>query len=194
MPTSGDPRQAARQLAALEPGTAAIKHGVRGADGTFLKCSRCPVRDSCETFAEDGDCNLERAYVEERRAAIMGLPHIDPIIDGPAVGLVIWSELRLLRASRYLAAKGEVLPGAEEGFLEYQPVAGKLVAILNAWGRQAERLGLTPATRRALESKGEAGPAAAIAAAIRELAREKPDEVPIDAEFEATDEESDGDE
>jgi hypothetical protein len=175
-----------RALANLSP-DAALRHGIRAADGALMLCRRCCLREQCPEACE-GECPAEARYLGERRESILGLPHIDAVIDGPAVALLVWCELRLLRWARYLAASGETLPGAP-AYLEAQPADKHVTAMLNTWTRLLEKLSLTPATRRALEGRGEAGPGAALASAIRELSRTEAErKPPVHADFEATDE------
>ena len=163
---------------------AAVKHGARAADGFVMLCSRCCLRDRCEEACDGAECPHELAYLQDRREAILGLAHIDRVIDGPSVSLLLWTEVRLLRWGRYLAASGEVLPGAPD-YLEPQPGERHVSTMLNTWTRLIEKLSLTPATRRALEGRGEAGPAAELARAIRELSKEQDDAAAVDAEFKA---------
>ena len=188
-PTSPDPVKRANALANLAGGpTQNIAHGVKAAAGFIMRCERCCLRDRCAEACDGAECPHELAYLRDRRESILGLPHIDEVIDGPSVGLLLWAEVRLLRWSRYLAASGETLPGAPD-FLETHPAERHVSTLFNSWSRLVEKLSLTPATRRALEGAGEGGAAATIAAAIRRLATEEREAKPIDAEFEATDEE-----
>ncbi len=176
------------QLANLSS-DAAIKHGIRMADGVLMTCRKCCLRDSCPDCREDGgECPAEESYLAERGQALASLAHLDPIIDGPALRMLLWAELRLLRWARYTSAAGETLPGAP-AYLEAHPAEKHVATLFNTWTRLLEKLSLTPATRRALEGQGKGGPAAQIAEAIRAIAAErKGNELPIDAEFEATDE------
>ena len=192
MSIATDPDARAAQLANIGPDSS-LKHGVRAADGCLMRCDKCPVRDRCEAMEPGGTCALEAEYVRDRRAAIRELPFIDPILDGPALSILVWQELRIIRAARYLSAFGELLPGAESGYLEAQPLSQKLSTLVNSWQRHLQNMGLTPPERKRLTSTGEAGPAAAIAEAIRKLSREERDEACIDADFEASDEEGGSD-
>ena len=180
--------QTEAQLANLDSGNS-LKHGVRAADGCLMRCDRCAVRQSCESMESGGTCGLEAEYVRDRRAAIRELPFIDEVLDGPALSILVWQEVRIIRAARYLAAHGELLPGAESGYLEAQPLDRNLSTLVNSWQRHLQALGLTPPERKRLASTGEAGPAAAIAEAIRKLAKEEREEEPIDADFEVSGEE-----
>jgi len=178
------------QLANLSP-DAAIKHGVKMADGVLMACRKCCLRERCPECRQDGgDCPMEAAYLSERGQALASVPHLDPAIDGPAVRMLLWAELRLLRWARYTAAAGETLPGAP-AYLESHPAEKTIGTLFNTWSRLLAALSITPATRRALEGQGKAGPAAQIAEAIKQIANEKPGdrEPAIDADFEATDEE-----
>jgi hypothetical protein len=177
------------QLANLQV-EASLKHGVRAADGAYMLCDKCPLRARCEECEPGGECGIERQYVADRRAQLTALEFIDPVIDGPALSVLVWQEVRITRAARYMAASGELLPGAETGYLEAQPLDRNLSTLVNSWWRGLAALGLTPPERRRLSTTGDAGPAAQIAAAIRQIAAErKADPEPVDADFEATDEE-----
>jgi hypothetical protein len=156
-----------------------------------MLCDKCPLRTRCEECEAGGECAIERQYVADRRAQLAALEFIDPIIDGPALSVLVWQEVRITRAARYMAASGELLPGAEAGYLEAQPLDRNLSTLVNSWWRGLAALGLTPPERRRLSTTGNAGPAAQIAAAIRQIAGERaPDPEPVDAEFTATDEEA----
>lgn len=159
-------------LANLEdPVTAGLKHGVKAADGNYMACVKCATRAACEAYQAGETCAIERAYVDERRAQLVTLAHVDPVLDGPALSVLLWQEVRILRASRYLAAEGELRPDSEGGVLEWQPLAkdvGKLVA---GWLRSLQALSLTPAGRKAMADDGRGGPGAELAAAIRDIAR-----------------------
>ena len=185
-------------LANLLPGgTAALKHGAFAADGRFMVCDRCPVRTTCEAFEAGGTCALEREYVRDRRAAILGLPFIEEGLDAPAIATLIWQELRIARAARFLAHAGELLPGAEAGLLEYQPLCKDVGALVSSWRATLQALGVTPAERRRLEANGEAGPGAELARAFRVLAEQERQaragavDAEVVSETEATDQESD---
>jgi len=118
------PEGKARALANLQPDRlGAVKHGLKLASQRFMACNRCPVRAECERCEAGADCAIEREYVRDRQAAVLACAHVDPVLDGPTVSILVWQELRLARAARYLAARGEVLPGAEVGLLELQPLA-----------------------------------------------------------------------
>jgi len=179
------------QLANLSS-DAAVKHGVKMADGVLMTCRKCCLRERCSECREDGgECPMEAGYLSERGQALAGLRHLDPVIDGPAVRMLLWAELRLLRWARYTAASGETLPGAP-AYLESHPAERTIGTLFNTWSRLLEKLSITPATRKALEGQGKAGPAAQIAEAIKQIANEKPGdrEAAIDADFEAHDEEA----
>jgi hypothetical protein len=172
-----------------------VRHGVQLAHGVLLTCTRCPLRERCPDAVEGADCPHEARYVEDRRAALLSLPHIDPAIDGVSVNLLVWAELRLLRWARYLSASGELLPGFPD-YLEPQPGEKYVATLFNTWSRLLEKLSVTPATRRALEARGDGGVGAEVAQAFRVLAeREQASaEPPIDADFEAHNEKGDKDE
>jgi len=103
-------RQTETQLANLKPDDA-LAHGVYTRDGVLTRCDRCPVAGTCEDRTEAGLCELERCYVEQRRAQLHALPWIAPAPDGPALSILLWQEVRITRAARYLlGAKG---PGNE---------------------------------------------------------------------------------
>jgi len=186
---------AALALANLTPnseGLAALKHGVYAADGVFMRCDRCCLRETCEAAAAGGDCLLEREYVRDRRAQLLTLPFVDAGLDGPALSILLWLEVRLTRAARFLSHEGELLPGADAGYLEYCPLAADVSKLVSSWRETAKALSIFPEGRKKMADTGEAGPAADLAKAFRDLARQEKEREAqtADGEFEA---EPDGD-
>lgn len=183
------PEGQARALANLpDPPTAALQHGVEGRIGLLYPCDKCAVTE-CPDKLEGARCRREASFIATRREELHAVQHITPA-DWPAVDLLIWQEVRLDRARRFLAQAGEFLPGAEQGYLEWQPVAEKLPALVNSYMRQLQALGLTPAERKRLEEKGDAGTGASIAAALREIAAGERRQGAIEGDFEAQDAET----
>ena len=172
------------QLANLAPENS-LRHGVFSRDGNLMACDRCPLRERCDRHDAGARCALEAEYVETRTRQIVELPFIDGLLDSPAVSVLVWMECRIARAMAYLGTAGDLLPGAEAGYLESQPLDRQLSTLVNSYWRALEKLGLTPMERRKLASEGEDGPAAQLAAAIRELSRQErsAEEDVTDAEF-----------
>ena len=165
-----------------------IVHGVFGRDGCYMPCNKCPYQQMCPDLQVGIECPREQEYMAQRVADVGRLEWIDPTIDGPAVMVLIWQEIRIIRAARYLAAVGELVEDVN-GYPSYSPLAGEITKLTNSWGRHLERLGLTPKERRKLAARGDAGPASRIAAVIRELQQDElADQDPVDAEFEVEDE------
>lgn len=184
---SAGPKTAAGKQRALanlpDPPTAALQHGVLSRVGLLYPCDKCACLE-CPEKAAGERCRIEARYIAARREELHQVTHITPA-DWPAVDLLIWQEVRIDRARRFLAEAGEFLPGAEKGYVEWQPVAQALPALMNSYNRMLAALGLTPAERRKLEDRGESGAAAGLAAAIREIAdRERSGEV-LEGDFEA---------
>ncbi len=148
-----NPKPRTDQLA--PPREAALKHGFYGAPQAFMACDRCPLKDTCPDCEEGGTCPHEKAYLDQRTTEVLSLPHIDPVVDRPALAILLWQEIRILRAFRYLAAAGEMLPGVQEGYAESCPLAKDLQPILNSWARLSKDLGLTPLERKRLSDSGE---------------------------------------
>lgn len=149
--------QTAAQLANLRPENS-LAHGVYARDGALMRCDRCPVAGTCEDRTEGGVCELERRYVEHRRDQLEDLPFIDVILDGPALSVLICQEVRIMRAARYLAAAGEMLPGVEQGYAELCPLAKDVHGLVNSWSRNLEKLGLTPLARKLLAPENVEAP------------------------------------
>ena len=192
------PEGIARRAEALDthradPEIAHLVHGVQGRPGVLMACDRCAVKGTCGDVEPGGRCRIEAAYLAERRPALLSLGHLDAVLDGPALDILLWTEVRLLRAGRYLAEVGELLPGAAQGFAEYQPLAREVPRLVASWRSTLTALGITPAARRALEAKGESGPAAALAAAFGELARQEREKAAATIDGEVTDEGDGGD-
>lgn len=168
-----------RSLANLThpPGEAHIVHGFFARPGALMKCARCPVSATCADCDPDGSCRLEAAYLSERKAALLTIGHLDPVTDGPAIAALLWTEVRLHRAARYMAEKGELDPASEEtGNLAYTPVARDSIALMGSWQTQLKTLGVTPSERRRLAGSGEGGLGAALAQALAGLTQRDADE------------------
>ena len=191
----GGPRSEAGKAKALanlgDPELAAIKHGFYARPGVLLSCDRCVLREACPRREPGGLCPIERDYVEDRRANLERLEFLDTEgLDAPAITLLIWQEVRLFRAARYLGHAGELLPGAQAGYLEFQPLNKDLGKLISSWQKSLKDLGITPLERRKLEASGEAGPGAEIAKAFAELARREAEEkaereaATVDGQFE----------
>lgn len=166
------------------PEVAAIKHGLRMAAGNLLACDRCAVRDSCPEHRPGERCQVEAAYLVDRRAELAKVAHLEPV-DFPALDALLWTELRLQRAARALSVWGELQPGADKGYLELQPLAEQATKLLVTWAKQLQALSLTPAERRRLQEE-RGSPAAAIRAAFEALQQEQRAAQPVaEAEFTA---------
>jgi len=131
------------------PGDAHLTHGF-ARRWAVMSCNACCLRNECASFVAGGRCAEEETYMEQRRSDLLASGRLDPVLDGPALALLLWSEVRLHRAARYLAKAGELLPGAEAGYLEIQPLSKSLLSLLNAWRLLAAELGLTPMQRAKL--------------------------------------------
>jgi hypothetical protein len=166
------PEGKATALANLTPEVSAIKPGRWLRDGVFMKCARCVCRLECADFTEGGDCPMEQEYIRDRRSIILReLPHLNEALDGPALSVLLWQEVRIARVAQALAVTGEFYPVMEKKpHLEYVPVAEKLSALIGSWRSTLIALGLTPGERKRLEGTGETGPAAQLARAFAELA------------------------
>ncbi len=183
------PEGRTRALANLpNPETAGLQHGVQGRAGLLYPCDKCVCADCPEKLA-GARCKIEAQYIAARRQELHQVPHITPA-DWPAVDLLIWQEVRIDRARRFLAQAGEFLPGADKGYVEWQPVAQGLPALMNSYNRMLQALGLTPGERKKLEEKGDAGAGASIAAALREIAAQERTRGAIEGDFEAQDDET----
>ena len=152
----------ARALANLLPGESALKHGVQTPAGVLMFCDRCPLRDGCKHHRAGAICQPEEEYVSERRAELRAVPHIS-VLDWPALEVLLWSEVRLTRAARYLAAKGELAADGED----FLPVAKHAEKLMTSWRANLLALSLTPSLRRELERTSEAPNA--LREAFREL-------------------------
>lgn len=182
------PAGKSRALANLQdPQTATLLHGVASRAGLLYLCDKC-VCATCPQKTPGARCRIEAEFIAGRRAELQAVPHITPA-DWPAVDLLIWQEVRIDRARRFLAEAGEFLPGADKGYIEWQPVAERLPALVNSYMRQLQALGLTPGERKRLEEKGDAGAGASIADAIRRLAAGEREAEALEGDFVAVDDE-----
>jgi hypothetical protein len=137
----------------------------------------------------EGTCSYERAYLRSRRRDVLACGHVDPVLDAPAVSVLLWQELRLQRAARFTAVYGELV----EGQPEYTRLAQDVSKLTATWAGLLKDLGLTPPARAKL--KGGAGDAAAAFGAllrgIEEAERAKAGPA-VDVEFEEATEGGDG--
>lgn len=173
----------------------ALTHGAHLARFGARPCRGCPVADRCDLHDEEGRCQVEVAFLVERRALVEdGLRKDGQDVDlaEPLVNVALDADLRLRRRQRALSVTGDFLAGLDSGYAELQPAAKDLPAAYRAVERAYEALGLTPRARRALEKKGETGPKAEFAAALAELERQDREKraAATDAEFEEGDDES----
>ena len=161
-----------------------LKHGATARRHVFMKCARCVCNDECEAYqeGEGAVCALEVAHVQERRTLLLSQPGIDPLLDGPAVDVALFAELRVMRGFRFLARVGELQPGACEGYGEYTPIATRLPLIVNSWRHCLEALALTPAARARLKQTAENPAALAWAAALQALPAASEPVDPVDVE------------
>lgn len=197
-PGSGeDPRAAIARLEQARevspPETAAVTHGLYMTGGALMVCNRCPVRGECAAVRAGERCALEGAYIPARRqeiAAALTTSGHDPALYDSLVTSVVFGEVRLARAMRYLAAAGELLPGADEaGFLEYQPVAKEVVRLQAEVRAGLDALDLTPKARRQLGDGGGGPDLGALVRAAAEAEAKRRAEA-VDADFEAADQEA----
>jgi len=149
--TDKTPEGKAASLEALEahrtpPGEARLTHGVYAEAGVYMRCDRCPVRAECGAYTEHALCEHEQLYVTDRRAQVAALPFVDEVLDGPALSVLLWTEVRLQRAARYLAVAGETTKGLDQ----YTPLAREVTSLVNSWRQTLTALNLTPGQRRRL--------------------------------------------
>lgn len=180
----------ARALAQLgyPPGLAHITHGATMAAGNLMPCDKCLKQNDCEAHQAGERCQLEAAYLAERRGQLGQITHLEAI-DGPAVDALVWTEIRLQRLARALSVYGEFVTGPRKGQVSLQPIAAQADKLLTTWTRQLQGLGLTPGERRKLAAS-DGGPAAKIAEALEALAdRDRPQAKAeaVDADFQAED-------
>ena len=188
-PKTADGKAAVAANLRVPAGEAALTHGVKARPGIIMACDRCAVKGTCESVVPGGYCPQELAYLQDRRQAVLSLAHLDAALDRPALEVLLWQEVRILRAARYLAEVGELLPGAESGYAEYQPLAKELPKLVASWRSTLQALGVTPAARRALEDKGEGGPGAVLAGLVAEVRKAEAAEkaATLEGDFEAQD-------
>lgn len=191
-------RHPERYADSLSP-QAALKHGIY-ASGLMI-CDECACRIRCAAYERGGECGLEAEYAPARakqvREVLAGDGQ-DPELHQALITAAVFAEVRLGRAMRFLALRGELLPEAQagQGVLEYQPVAKEVPRLQKEVRDGLDVLNLTPAARLRLEQ--EKSPAAnALVGLVRELALERqaaPPTKPLEAQFTAEDDEGEGEE
>jgi hypothetical protein len=133
---------------------AQTKHGIYY-HGAML-CDRCCLRDKCEAFREGGECAIERGYIERRGAQLQAAlleAGEDAELQEPLIAAALIAEVRLARAQRFLSVAGEFLPGAQDGFLEFQPAAKQLPALIRSAQQSLDCLNLSPQARARLAAQ-----------------------------------------
>lgn len=139
-------------------GKVSITHG----GYSFLRCGvvpcdRCLFKsDSCPSYRPGGDCEIIKAYQEQKIKEVMSLPWVRPHhID--RVEAYVRIRCFLLVIDKWLSKTGVFVKGSEdentkEGRrgLDIQPVLKFYFVALNAQERIAEKLGLSPLAEKML--------------------------------------------
>jgi len=141
------------------PETAALTHQGNRWMGRALApaCDRCADRTRCEAFTEGGTCRLAEEQQADLMACIMALPHIRPEHE-PLARAYCRDAVFIEIVSRYLGATSPFLPGADNGYLEAQPVIIEYGRAVGRMAKTADALGLTPAARARLGLDHEGRP------------------------------------
>ncbi len=115
--------------------------------GLLPVCTNCLLSKDCPEFDPKGRrCNLFGKIQAERMAGILALPQIREE-DVPLVTSYVRNTVFLEIIDFFLSRVGPLKLGKD---LDVQPVLRIRWTVDNAAGRQAETLGLTPASRKAL--------------------------------------------
>ena len=175
-----------RAMAASPPETAALTHGVYLQDGNCMSCDKCAVRDVCEHYLTGERCAIERDLNKRRRTEICQVlteDGQDPIIHDGLVDSAVLAQVRLGRATRFVALRGEFRSGP--GGDDYTGVAKQIPALQGALVKALDALNLTPAARAKLDAQrqSEAGGLAGVVLQVH-ARREALNEGAVDAEFE----------
>ena len=174
-----------RARAESPPERAAITHGVYLRDGACMICDECKVAEVCEQYAPGERCAIEVAWITRRRPqicqALVESGH-DPELHQSLVDIAIFAEIRVGRAARFVAARGEFHYSRTEGD-SYSGVAKQIPALQAAAIRALEALNLTPAAMAKLRAQQEAhGPVSELGMAVHRAGALE--EAVTDAEFE----------
>ena len=143
-----------------EPGQAALTHqAVRWQkSGLFPLCRKCILRKKCEVYDEEDEdktCPLAQEAYDHLIESIRALPQIQPE-DLPLVVEYARQSIFVQIIDTWIGEAGPFLPGAEEGFLEPQPVlTGLRYTAAGHIARLSDRLGLNPAARAKLKASGK---------------------------------------
>ena len=148
----------------LTPQTAALSHqGYRFLAHSDTKglgllplCKHCVLKDKCPEYsAEEGAvCAPARAAQERLLGQLLSLEQIDPVQDLPLVLEYVKSAIFLQIVDKYVTEAGIFLPGAEEGYLEWQPVLKTRWTCANSMAKISDKLGLNPVARARLKLEG----------------------------------------
>ncbi len=123
--------------------------------GLLPNCVTCLLAKDCPEFDPQGrTCNLFGKIQEQRMAGVLALPQIREE-DVPLVTSYVRNTVFLEIIDFFLSRVGPFKLGKD---LDVQPVLRIRWTVDNAAGRQAEALGLNPASRKALGLSKKAPP------------------------------------
>ncbi len=115
--------------------------------GLLPVCTTCLLKDHCPAFDPKARrCGMFEPIQAERMAGILALPHIRAE-DVPLVTSYVRNTVFLEIIDFFISRVG---PFTKAPDLEVQPVLKTRWTVDNTASRQAEALGLTPASRKAL--------------------------------------------
>ena len=150
----------------------------------------------CDHYADGERCGVERAHIGRRRPQLCQAlveSGQDPDLHQGLVDTAVWAELRLARAMRFVAARGEFHYSMTEGDA-YTGVAKQIPALQAAVIRALEALNLTPAAMAKLAAQQDVarGPVSELGMAVHRAGALPPAEA-VEAEFEEGDTGGNGD-
>ena len=140
-----------RNKGAPEGNQNAAKHGAYSflSRGNFPPCDKCLFKLECDMYLKDSHCRLFQDIEQKRTAEIMALDHIRPE-DEPLVQLYVRNHC-LVRIIDLWCSKVSPFRGTgRRRTLDTQAVLKQRWVSENAFSRQADQLGLTPASRERL--------------------------------------------
>jgi len=170
------------------PDLAPVRHGLHMAPGVCLQCSVCPVRSMCPHCEDGAACIIESEYMEQRIPQIVTVLREDghePALHAGLIDALVYEELRLQRARRYLAVHGEM----DEEAHDYRGAAKEIPKIENQLVKLLQEMNLTPRARAALEqNQPDTDPLARAILALDARSARANDDI-HDAEMDETDDE-----
>ena len=136
-------------------------------------CDRCVGRATCDLYQAGGTCVIAEQYQADLLAALECEVEITPALR-PVATEYARIATALAIAQVFLAQAGPFLPGAENGYIEGQPILQRRDGWSSRLQSLANDLGLTPAAKHRMRANEKTTAGDILAAALAEAKRGEP--------------------